>query len=146
MRIALGVVVSALVLPSCASSVGSSKSLGDSLAGSVEAILSPFESSSRSSGSGAEETAKNYRLDVEAYTVAYLDRNERSPSFLRGLGLVAQAHGITDWESAPETFDALAGVVHNDGLTQAQLQQLERELAPLGESTRNQVFPADPQQ
>jgi hypothetical protein len=123
------------------SSCASVKSSSDSLAGSMEVILSPFQSSSDSSGGGSEQSSRHYQQDVEAYTLIYLGREDDQPSYFQGLTMVAEAHGITDWEAAPETFDALARMVEGDELNGAQVKELELELASLDSAARERIFP-----
>jgi hypothetical protein len=123
-----------LLLPGCASISGSFKSASDSVAGSLEAIASPFESSSRSSGSGGgTQASSNYRRDVENYTLAYLDAPDQG-EYLRGLASIAGLHGITHWEADPGTLDAIRELDESGRLDEGDRQRLRRELSPLGEA------------
>jgi hypothetical protein len=86
---------------------------------SSDSSSSPFKSSSKSSsgddeekeedeeGDQAEETA--FQRDVRNYTVEFAQEDDDPDleSFQRGLGAIAESHGITDWEQTDDTFVAV---------------------------------------
>jgi hypothetical protein len=133
MRRNLVALVLVLFVGGCASFEGSSQSGSDSSAGLFDSLVSPFESASASSGSGGDEVAKaSYILDVEAYTLAYLGAPGDDGEFARGLGEVAAAHGINDWEADADTFAAIGVAADDPRVESAARARLQRELAGFG--------------
>ncbi|QDU68171.1 hypothetical protein [Engelhardtia mirabilis] len=116
----------------CASIEGSSESAADSSAGLVEALVSPFESSSTSSGSGGTAAGVSYQQDVQAFVCSYLSAPSEPGDFARGLTQVAQAHGVSDWESQPGTFEVIEASVSDPALDSESRARLELELEALG--------------
>lgn len=104
----------------CGSLSNSSESISDS-------FMSPFRSSSNSSGDDGA-----YRQDVEAVTVAFL--SESAPagrpdaSFARSLGRVAEQYGVVDWESLDATYLAIGSGLRRGGLDAQQARAFGREL------------------
>jgi len=62
------------------------------------------KSSQHSSGNTPKDVAHRYRDDVCAYTAAAAHRSKSREAFLRGLGEVAAAYGLTDWERIQSTY------------------------------------------
>lgn len=120
----------AVLLFGCAS-IDSSESSSDSVAGLVESLASPFESSSASSESGGGEAQTAYLQDVQAYTLAYLVESAEDGEFARGLSQVADGHGINDWEADAETFVAIRTAAGDPRVTGSARARLERELRVL---------------
>jgi len=136
---ALACLFSLLLLTRCALISGSLNSLSDSSAGAIEAVTSPLESSFTSSG-GRAGGGVSYRRDVEAYTVAFLEDTSLDGTFLRGLGQVAEVHGITDWEAVPETVEGISLAVQAVESPGVGVARLQRELAPLDPAFRTRAF------
>ncbi len=89
-------------------------------------------SGSRSSGSGGgAHVSQSYQRDVYSFAVACLGRDEPAGELVRGVGLIAELHGISDWESAPDTSAALHAVVLTGELDERGIARLRDELAPL---------------
>jgi len=95
--------------------VGSSKSIGTS--------FDAISTSSHSSGpSGASSNQQAFERDVRVFTADFA----RAPGgsredFLRGLGRIAEDHGVSDWESEPITPRAIGEGLRDAGLTPAQM-------------------------
>ena len=120
----LWLAIAALSLSGCAAIEDAFQQSSDS-SGSVSA--------SRSSGSGVGASAgSTYRTDVYNYAVACVSRDEADGELLRGVGRIAELHGISNWEAAPDTLTAFNAVVREGQLGEAELERLRGELAPLG--------------
>ena len=66
-----------------------------------------MNSSDSSSPDGEKENAR-FDQDVEAYTLAFVEAGGREgESFFSGLGELARAHGVSDWESEVSTWEAI---------------------------------------
>jgi hypothetical protein len=94
-------------------SIGCSKSSTTqaSSESSSKSFSSPFKSSSNSSSGGEEEAGAEeesaFRRDVSDYTTTYAGNPGDAGGFQRGLGRIAESHGITDWESRTDTYHAI---------------------------------------
>jgi hypothetical protein len=102
------------VLAAGCSFIDSSQSISKS-------IGSSFESSS-SSSPGSSESA--YREDVRDYTYANVRSIDDGPSFLRGLGPIAQKHGVSNWAADSTTWVGIG-----EGLAKAKVSAVELETA-----------------
>ena len=99
----------------------SEQSLEQSAAESGRASLDSSSASSDSEAAEDEQARSTYRRDVRAYTVAFLQDTEDPDTdaglaFVRGIGRIAEAHGITDWESCPDSRDAIETAIAEQGL------------------------------
>jgi len=136
LRLGFGSLVAACAFSGCAQ-------LDQSLHESSDS--SGSDSFSHSSGSGAAATTGSiYRSDVISFTVASLDRPAGEGELLRGLGRIAELHGITNWQDAPETIEALKSVARDAELRDDQVARLRSELAPLGRETLDRAFGDEP--
>jgi hypothetical protein len=97
----------------------SSNSISDSLSNSSD-------SSSGSSGGGSDEA---YRDDVRDYTYAYILSGGRFEAFQKGLGDLAQRHGITNWETHRASYRGLGEGLGRAKVTQTQLDVFKTNLA-----------------
>ena len=113
------------------------------LAAVVLAACHGSDLGSHSCGSGAEASAGAlYQEDVISFTVASLAREDGDGELLRGLGRIAEEHGIADWEAAPATIDALRTAANAPELDDAARARLRQQLAPLGDETIARTFGA----
>ena len=117
--------------------VGCSKSSTTqaSFESSSDSSSSPFKSSSKSSGSGDEEDEKDgaagdretaFQRDVRNHTAAFA-RSVAEPdldSFQRDLGIIAEDHGITNWEQFADTYIAIGRGLADSELDEWSAQQL----------------------
>lgn len=129
-RIALGLIIS---LALCFA-IGCSKSSTTqaSFGSSSDSSSSPFKSSSKSSGGDDEKDQKeeqketSFERDVRNYTVEFAETTDEPniASFQRGLGTIAEDHGITDWERTGYTFMAIGRGLGESNLTDTNAKQL----------------------
>jgi hypothetical protein len=71
-----------------------------------KSISSPFESSSWSSRS-LESRETKFRREVADYTASFARGDGDFDVFLQGIGSLAARYGVSDWESDPETYEAI---------------------------------------
>jgi hypothetical protein len=105
---------------------------------SCESFGSGAGSRSSGTGGGASVDAA-YRRDLHSYTVASLARTDAPGELLRGVSRIAELHGITDWESAPATVEALRDAAQDPAVDDAARDRLRDELAPLGDELLRQT-------
>jgi len=77
---------------------------------------SSSNSSKSSSGSSGDDSAQ-FRNDVEQYTATFVRSggSHEQSAFLMGLGELARKRGVSDWESDPDTWEAIGrGLAHSD--------------------------------
>jgi hypothetical protein len=97
----------------------------DWVSGTGTSISGSFEGLSRSSGSGgAGSTDTAYRRDVRAYAAHFAAAGGSQQDFLRGIGWVAESHGVTHWESKPATMLAIGEGLRDAGIDEAQMAAL----------------------
>lgn len=97
----------------------------DWVSGTGTSISGSFEGLSRSSGSGGgKSTDTAYRRDVRAYAAHFAGAGGSQQDFLRGIGQVAESHGVTHWESEPATMLAIGEGLRDAGIEPAQLDAL----------------------
>ena len=117
--------VAALPLLGCQVISASITSPSDWVSGTGESISGSFRSLSRSSGSGGGDAAKTaYRRDVRAFAVQFARTGGSSDDFLRGVGRVAEDHGVADWESDAATPFAIGAGLADAGVSEAELAAL----------------------
>jgi hypothetical protein len=88
--------------------------------GSISDSSGSFSDSSKSS-SGEKSAA--FRQAVERYTAAFVRGGGRDEaSFASGLGDLARAEGVSDWEAAPGVWESIGR-----GLGDARVDDAERE-------------------
>jgi hypothetical protein len=116
-------------LPGCQVIWASITSPSDWIAGSVNSISGSIQAISRSSGSPTGGTASlAYRRDVRAWTTEVARTGTPQDEFLRGVGRIAESHGLTHWEAEPATLVAIGEGLRDAGWTPEQMQQLSGEL------------------
>ena len=132
-RIALGLIIS---LALCFA-IGCSKSSTTqaSSESSSKSSSSPFKSSSKSSGGDDEKDQKegedeeeetSFERDVRNYTAEFAETTDEPniASFQRGLGAIAEDHGITDWERNRDAFKSIGRGIGESNLTDTDAKQL----------------------
>jgi len=135
-RIALGLFIG--VALGLATGCSKSSTTQASFGSSSDSSSSPFRSSSKSSSSGDETDQKEeddqkeekpetaFERDVRNHTVGFA-RTAGEPdldSFQRGLGAIAEVHGITDWEQFDATYVAIGRGLADSDLDVRSAQQL----------------------
>jgi hypothetical protein len=135
-RITLGLIIG---LALCFA-IGCSKSSTTqaSFGSSSDSSSSPFKSSSKSSSGDDEKDQKedddekedkketSFERDVRNYTVGFAETKDEADiaSFQRGLGTIAEEHGITDWERNRDAFMAIGRGIGESNLTETNAKQL----------------------
>ena len=104
----------------CLSFVLSGCSISYSFGKSSDSVSSISDSSSPSDDD--EKTA--YSQDVRELTIAYLQSGEQPDEYMREIGHIAQAHGVTDWERQQTTFVAIGEGLKRAGIQEAELQNV----------------------
>jgi hypothetical protein len=116
-------------------------SISDSVAGSAAAISGSIESISRSSGSPPAATASAaYQRDVRAWTREFEGAPGSQEDFLRGIGRVAERHGLTDWEAEPGTLVAIGQGLKDAGWSEERMRDLRERLAAVPPPAVEAVF------
>jgi hypothetical protein len=103
----------------------------DSISASSKSLSSPFASSSKSS---SPETA--YREDVSDYTAAHLQSGGTPDELRRQIGILAEKHGITDWENNQSTFRAIGQGLAKAGYRQVQVDAFKNNIAKTPEQAK----------
>jgi hypothetical protein len=113
-----------LPLLACQVISASITSPSDWVSGTGESISGSFAGLSRSSGSGGQPAKTAYQRDVRAFAAHFAATGGSSQEFLRGIGSVAAEHGVSDWESSPDTHRAIGAGLRDAGIEPAQLDAL----------------------
>jgi hypothetical protein len=109
----------------CQLLVASITSPSDWVSGTGESISGSLGGLSRSSGSGGADPARlAYRRDVRAFAAHFAGAGGSSDDFLRGIGAVAAEHGVSHWESRPDTHFAIGEGLRDAGVAPAELEAL----------------------
>jgi hypothetical protein len=109
-----------------------------SFGSSSDSSSSPFKSSSKSSSGDDEKDQKEdedekeekketaFERDVRNYTVEFAETTGEPniASYQRGLGTIAEDHGITDWERTRDAFMAIGRGIGESNLTDTHAKQL----------------------
>jgi hypothetical protein len=114
-----------LPLFACQVIVASVTSPSDWVSGTGESISGSFRGLSTSSGSGGKDEAKTaYRRDVRAFAAQFAVAGGSSDEFLRGIGRVAEGHGVTHWEGDADTLAAIGEGLSDAGVSAADIEAL----------------------
>ena len=101
------------------------------MSGSIStSISSPFEWSS--SSIGGEDSA--YQQEIRDYTVAHTRSGENLDAFRRGVGGLAGARGISDWESDRPTVTAIGEGLEDAGMDSDEARHFASRLFPEDEA------------
>jgi hypothetical protein len=96
---------------------------GESISNSLRGLSVNSGSDSGSSGSrGAADTA--YRQDVRAFAAEFARAGGSSDDFLRGIGRVAESHGVSHWEGRADTLLAIGAGLRDAGVSRADVEAL----------------------
>ena len=108
-------------------------SFSDSSPSISESISSPFASSSASSPS-----AEAYQNDVADYTYAYVISGGQFGTFMKGLGTVAERHGVSDWEADDATYIGIGQGLGKAKFTQTQVDVFAKNVTS-GDAKRTKL-------
>jgi len=97
---------------------------GESISGSFGAFSNGLGKSSGSGGGKTDTTNQAYMRDVRVFAAHFARTGGTSQDFLRGIANVAADHGISDWESLPDTQRAIGAGLRDAGIEPAQLDAL----------------------
>ncbi len=70
----------------------------------------------------------SYREDVRDYTYACVDAENELLDFDDGLGVIAERHGVSDWEAADATYVAIGAGLARAQVSSNELADLKRTL------------------
>ena len=70
----------------------------------------------------------SYREDVRDYTYACVDAENELLDFEDGLGVIAERHGVSDWEAADATYVAIGAGLARAQVNSGDLADLKRTL------------------
>ena len=98
---------------------GTGESISNSLRGL--SVYSGSDSGSSGSGGGA---GTGYRRDVRTFAAHFAREGGSRDDFLRGIGRVAESHGVSDWEGRPETLRAIGAGLREAGVSRAEVEAL----------------------
>jgi hypothetical protein len=118
---------SILALTGCQVLWASITSPSDWVSGTGRSISGSFEGLSRSSGSGGGSSNTAYRRDVRAFAAEFAQTGGSSDDFLRGIGRVAESHGVTHWEGRTETLLAIGEGLSDAGVSRTEVEALGAE-------------------
>lgn len=79
-----------------------------------------------------KKTSNSYQEDVAVLTILYVGSTGSSMDYERELTQISNAHGIVDWESKLETFEAIG-----DGLKRAKVSKDSIETLPFLQGVSN---------
>jgi hypothetical protein len=97
----------------------------DWVSGTGESICGSFRSLLVSSGSDApRSTDLAYRRDVRAFAAEFAASGGSSEDFLRGIGQVAETHGVSHWEGRTDTLLAIGAGLRDAGVSRADVEAL----------------------
>lgn len=119
------VLLVSVALAGCQVISASITSPSDWVSGTGTSISGSFKGLSRSSGSGdGGDSSSAYRRDVRAYAAEFADVGGSSADFLRGIGQVAEHHGVTHWESNDATLVAIGEGLRDAGVSPGEIEAL----------------------
>ncbi len=110
------------------SSSTASESL-QSISTSLRSVSNSVQSSSESSSGDDGAVADAYGRDVRNFTAAFVDSDASRDEFLRNLGRIAEAHGITHWERERATYVAVGAGLRQAGVDRVALRTFQESLA-----------------
>lgn len=119
---------------------GSLTSPSEWVAGSSNAIAGSIQAISRSFGSGGGSAGLAYQRDVRAWATEVAQSGGTQDELLRGIGRIAESHGLTHWEAEPATLLAIGEGLSDAGWTLEQMEQLRGELGGVQPRSVDLVF------
>lgn len=127
-RLVLGLLAVCGLALGCSLLSSSSNSV-NSISTSFQSMSTSLQSSSDSSSGGDDGLAAAYGRDVRNYTAAFVGSEGGPDEFLRNLGRIAEAHGITHWERERETYVAVGAGLRQAGVNRVELRAFQESLA-----------------
>ena len=100
-----------------------------SISESSDSSSESSKSSSKSSKSSSDEKKESYIRDIKQYTVAYTRSNSDIKGFPKGLSIISEKHGVTDWEAYSATYLGIGEGFAKAAVTQQQLDVYISSLA-----------------
>jgi hypothetical protein len=100
--------------------------LSDSARSASKSVSSPL----RSSGSSSEREDRAYMREIRDFSFGYARSGGDAQAFARGVGSLAQRHGITDWESDRDTCRAIGQGFRAAGLDRPAARRFVESLVP----------------
>ncbi|QPK65411.1 putative lipoprotein [Methylomonas sp. LL1] len=107
------------ITPICFAMALNACSFSHSSESSSTSVESSSDLASSPSSLSSSINFKKYESDVVDYTYAYL-KSTSGPTdyegFQKGLGEIANDHGVSDWESDPHTYKAIGKALKKAGI------------------------------
>lgn len=107
-----------------------------SISESSGSISESSRSSSKSSKSSSAESKESYLRDIRQYTAVYTRANSDMNGLTKGLSVISEKHGVTDWEAYSATYLGIGAGFAKAALTQ---QQVDAITAFIARGDRNKV-------
>lgn len=113
--------------------------VGAGCAGAADSSASSASISSLSASSTAPAAAPHaYSTDLENTVVLAMHRDTDDNELLRRIGIVAERHGLRDWESVEDTFVAIGEGMRQAGVTSDKAGSIA-DLVSGGDDMRRQL-------
>jgi len=96
----------------------------DWVSGTGQSISGSFRALSVSSGSGGGASDTAYRRDVRAFAAEFARGRGSRDDFLRGIGQVAETHGVSHWEGRSDTLLAIGAGLRDAGVSRVDVEAL----------------------
>lgn len=117
----------------------SSEAVADSAGASADSSNAASQSVSGSSSPRDETAQTGYRDDVRVASRTFAAAGGDTAAFVRQIGLIAERHGITDWEADRATWVALGEGFRQAGLGREEVDGLLLQLGYLQSPERGYV-------
>lgn len=108
----------------CLSSLASMGCVSSSVSESSDSLSASVKSSSKSFTSSSGESKDAYLRDIKQYTVVYSSSNHDMKGFMKGLTVISERYGVTNWESYTDTFFGIGAGFAKANISESQLQDL----------------------
>ncbi len=126
----VSILLTALPFLACQVIEASITSPSDWVSGTGDSISGSFRGLSVSSGSGGKDESNTaYRRDLRAFAAQFAKAGGSSDEFLRGIGRVAESHGVTHWEGDADTLAAIGEGLRDAGVSAADMEALRTRSA-----------------
>ena len=118
----LGTLAATFVTYGCQLISASVTSPSDSISGTGHAIGGSSDAISVSSGSEAASDKVTYERDLRSYTSTFVKSGAEVSTFAPGATRIAATHGVSNWETNPDTADAIGAGLKDAKQNSAQAQ------------------------
>lgn len=113
----------------CLSSLATMGCVSSSVSESSDSLSASVKSSSKSFTSSSGESKDAYLRDIKQYTVVYSRSNPDMKGFMKGLAVISERYGVTNWESYTDTFFGIGAGFAKANISETQLNELITAIA-----------------